>query len=135
MHFCLSVISRMAIQQICGPMNCNLVDFGNFYVYHRISTNLPNGNLVVHITFLNMYQIDRIAIWLITLKCKSKRNLRHFGHTVLKLKMEVLPVTDPGYPRRDGVPILKLRASIIFPFFPKNCMKLKKWTEKRGACL
>ena len=123
----------MAIQQICGPMNCNLVDFGNFYVYHWISTNLPNGNLVVHITFLNIYQIDRIAIWLITLKCKRKRNLRHFGHTVLKLKMEMLPVTDPGYPRRDGGANSKVGGVnlLLFPFSQK-LHEIEKMDREEG---
>ena len=57
----ITVISQMAFQQICGPLNCNSVNFGkenhNFHVYYwitirQIYANLLNGNLMV-----NIYQI------------------------------------------------------------------------------
>ena len=57
-------------------------------------------------------------------------------HEISK-KIELRAVANPGFPRRRTYQSKGVGANPLFwPFFPENCMKLKKkWTKKEGSHL
>ena len=50
--------------------------------------------------------------------------------------MDDSSVADPGFPRGGGAnPKGGGCQPIIWPIFPKNCMKMKKFGARGGACI
>ena len=49
------------------------------------------------------------------------------------IKICLIPVADPGFPRGGGANSPGGRQNTILPKFPKNCMKLKEFGPPGGA--